>query len=258
MLSLFRRRSEGEEVREGGSNGFRLDWMQTDMHCHILPGIDDGAPDVEASLELLQQYNAMGIDRFIATPHVKQSMFPNTPDTIRAAWDQLAEACLKKGINVHIQYSAEYYLDEGFLEALRTDKLLPFPGNYILIEVSFSRRPMIDLGDVARSLMDKGFFPILAHPERYRYWYKNLNKFETLKTQGWLLQVNLLSLAGYYGSTEQKMARILLDNELVDFIGTDTHRPDHLYHIESAGRDPWVQRASEIYLMNKFLELDGK
>src|SRR3546814_17210156 len=93
----------------------------------------------------------------------------------------------------HIQYSAEYYLDEGFLEMLRTGQLLPFPGNYILIEVSFSRRPMIDLGDVARSVMDKGFFPILAHPERYRYWHKNLHKFETLKTKGWLLQVNLLS-----------------------------------------------------------------
>ncbi|QEC52125.1 protein-tyrosine phosphatase [Anseongella ginsenosidimutans] len=257
MLSLFRRRSEEGEVREAGS-GFRLDWMQTDMHCHILPGIDDGAPDVEASIALLEQYNSMGIDRFIATPHVKQSMFPNTPATIRAAWERLAEACIRKGINVHIQYSAEYYLDEGFLEALRSDQLLPLPGNYLLIEVSFSRRPMIDLGEVARSVMDKGFFPILAHPERYRYWYKNLNKFETLKSQGWLLQVNLLSLAGYYGSPEQKMARILLDNELVDFIGTDTHKPDHLYHIESSGKDPWVQRASEIYLMNKFLELDGK
>lgn len=257
MLSLFRRRSEGDPVQETGQ-GFRLDWMQTDMHCHILPGIDDGAPDVESSIALLELYISMGIDRFIATPHVKQSMFPNTPDTIRRAWDQLAEACLRKGLNVHIQYSAEYYLDEGFLEALRDNRLLPFPGNYLLIEVSFSRRPMIDLGDVARSVMDKGFLPILAHPERYRYWYRNINKFETLKTQGWLLQINLLSLAGYYGSTEQKMARILLDNELMDFVGTDTHRPEHLLHIETAGKDAWVQRASEMYLMNQFLELDGK
>ena len=257
MLSLFRKRSEEEDVRESGS-GFRLDWMQTDMHCHILPGIDDGAPDVDASIELLQQYIAMGVDRFIATPHVKQNMFPNTPATIKAAWEQLAEAVLEKGLNVHIQYSAEYYLDEGFLAALKNNELLPFPGNYILIEVSFSRRPMIDLGDVARSVMDKGFFPILAHPERYRYWHKNLNKFETLKSQGWLLQVNLLSLAGYYGGTEQKMARILLDSELVDFVGTDTHKMEHLLQIAASGKDPWVQRASEIYLMNKFLELDGK
>lgn len=257
MLSFFRRRSGGEAVGEAGG-GFRLDWMQTDMHCHILPGIDDGSPDVETSIALLQQYTAMGIDRFIATPHVNQHMFPNTPDTIKAAWEKLAAACLEKGMVVHIQYSAEYYLDEGFLEALRNDQLLPLPGNYVLIEVSFSRRPMVDLGDVARSVMDKGYFPILAHPERYRYWYKNINKFETLKTQGWLLQVNLLSLAGYYGGTEQKMARILLDNELIDFIGTDTHKADHLYHIASSGKDPWMKRAREIYLMNKFLELDGK
>lgn len=257
MLSIFRRkRTEDEGVPEGGA-GFRLDWMQTDMHCHILPGIDDGAPDVESSLALLEKYLSMGIDRFVATPHIKQSMFPNTPATIHAAWEQLAQACLDKGMNLHLQYAAEYYLDEGFLEALQNNTVLPLPGNYLLIEVSFSRRPLIDLADIARSVLDKGYFPILAHPERYRYWYKNINKFETLKTQGWLLQVNLLSLAGYYGSPEQKMARILLDNELIDFIGTDTHRPDHLFHIESAGKDPWVQRASETYLMNKFLGLDG-
>ena len=247
----------GHPGRETG-HGFRLDWLQTDMHCHILPGIDDGAPDVESSIALLQEYKAMGIDRFIATPHVKAGMFPNTPDTIRAAWEQLAEGCIQQGINVHILYAAEYYLDEGFLEALNNDQLLPFPGNYILIELSFSRRPMVELGDVARSVMDKGFFPILAHPERYRYWHKNIGKFETLKSQGWLLQINLLSLAGYYGSTEQKMARILLDNELVDFIGTDVHRPEHLWHIGSAQKDPWMQRATEMYLMNKFLEPDGK
>lgn len=238
--------------------GFSLEWMQTDMHCHILPGIDDGAPDVEASIALIRQYNAMGIDRFIATPHVKSNMFPNTPDTIRRSWELLGEECIRQGINVHIQYSAEYYLDEGFLEALNRNQLLPFPGNYLLIEVSFSRRPMIDLGDVARSVMDKGFFPILAHPERYRYWYKNIKKFETLKTQGWLLQINLLSLAGYYGGTEQKMARILLDNELADFVGTDTHRPEHLEQIRSSGKDPWMQRLGGMYLMNKFLELNGK
>src|SRR3546814_14391513 len=101
-------------------------------------------------------------------------MFPNTPATIRTAWEQLADACLREGLNVHIQYSAEYYLDEGFLEMLRTDQLLPFTGNYILIEVSFSRRPMIDPGDVASSVMDKGFFPILAHHAKLRYCDKTL------------------------------------------------------------------------------------
>src|SRR3546814_5266779 len=116
MLSLFRRRSDEGATREGGDTGFRLDWLETDMHCHILPGIDDGARDVDASLVLLKRYNALGIDRFIATPHVKQNMFPNTPATIRTAWEQLADACLREGLHVHIQYSAEDYLDEGFLE----------------------------------------------------------------------------------------------------------------------------------------------
>src|SRR3546814_16860722 len=91
----------------------------------------DLARDVDASLVPLKRYNALGIDRFIATPHVKQNMFPNTPATIRTAWEQLADACLREGLNVHIQYSAEYYLDEGFLEMLRTDQLLRSEGSRV-------------------------------------------------------------------------------------------------------------------------------
>lgn len=229
-----------------------LSWMKMDMHSHVLPGIDDGAPDVEASLQLLRRYEAAGIQHVVATPHIRNPHFANTVERVRAAWEELEAAPERKEIAVSVSYSAEYYMDEVFLNMLSQDMLMPFCDDYLLTELSLSNKSYLDLTQIIQLIMAKGLQPILAHPERYLYWNKTPEHFAKLKAHGWLLQINLMSLAGYYGKGEQKVAQYLLENDLVDFVGTDVHREKH-FDILAGIDDKTMKILEGKYLMNKIL-----
>lgn len=201
-------------------------FYDTEVHCHILPGIDDGSPDVETSVSLVRQMQQMGIERIIATSHVTEGTFENTAEIIRAAYDNLRVALDAQNIDVKIHVSAEYRMDEYFLSQLNGDALLPFPDNYLLIENSFFQ-PFWEIKELIFDLQLKGFTPILAHPERYMYYHKTPKIYDELHEQGCLFQVNLLSLAGYYYPEVKNMAWRMLDRGLVDFIGSDMHKISH-------------------------------
>ena len=198
-------------------------FYDTEVHCHILPGIDDGSPDVETSVALVQQMKNWGIQRIITT-------FENTPETIHAAYEKLRHALDERGIDIEINLSAEYRMDEYFLEQLKEGKIMPFPGNYILIENSFFQ-PFWELRELVFELQLKGYTPMLAHPERYMYYHSTPQIYKELHDQGLLFQVNLLSLAGYYNSNIKEIAWKLLDNGMVDLIGSDMHHLQHAAHI---------------------------
>jgi len=225
------------------------DWLGTDMHNHVLPGIDDGSPDVETSLEFLRRYHQLGFRQVVASPHMRVPQFHNNNDKIKAAYELLETAPGRSDIPVKLVYSAEYYLDENFIELLDKDLLLPFGGNYVLTELSLGHRSFLDLDHVGLRMFDKGLRPILAHPERYLYWSKNPEVFQKLKSRGWLLQVNLMSLLGYYGKPEQKMATLLLDEDIVDFIGTDVHKIKH-FDIIAGIDNKTLQMLKSKYLVN--------
>lgn len=201
-------------------------FYDTEVHCHILPGIDDGSPDVATSVELVRQMQEMGIRRIIATSHVTESTFENTPDTIGAAYDSLRAALDKEGIDVAIHTSAEYRMDEYFLKQLNNNTLLPYPENYLLIENSFFQ-PFWEIKELIFDLQLKGYTPILAHPERYMYYHKTPQIYKELHDQGCLFQVNFLSLAGYYYPEVKAMALRLLEKGMVDFVGSDIHNFKH-------------------------------
>lgn len=205
-------------------------FYNTEVHCHILPGIDDGAQDVAASVALVKEMKAWGIERIITTSHVTESTFENTPETITNAYNELRTALDQEGIAVDIHLSAEYRLDEYFLKQLNNATLLPFPENYLLIENSFFQ-PFWEIKELIFDLQLKGYIPILAHPERYMYYHKTPKIYEELHDQGCLFQVNLLSLSGYYYPEVKNMAWRLLDKGMVDFIGSDLHKPSHVEHI---------------------------
>lgn len=201
---------------------------------------------------MLRKYEYLGIKKLVATPHIKSEQFFNDRNSIQNAYQALLPHIRANNINVDIVLSAEYYLDEHFLQLLNSGELMPLPGNYLLLEVSIARKSFLDLKQIGAGLVQKGYLPVLAHPERYLYWQKNLTYFEELKANGWLLQVNLTSLAGYYSEIERKTGHKLIEADLVDFVGTDCHRITHLEVLENNCHEI-SQLLGNRYLLNKFL-----
>lgn len=203
-------------------------WLSRDIHSHLLPGIDDGSPDVATSLELLKSLKDAGISEFICTPHVIGDMFRNTPETINNALQKLQKAASQSGLDVQLSAAAEYMLDDHFMNLLRSgDRLMTLTHNYILTELSYSTAPA-KLEEISFEISVNNYQPLMAHPERYPYYHKNYAAYSRLKELGFLLQVNLLSLTGYYGKSVAKAAKFILDNDLADFVGTDLHHYKHL------------------------------
>ncbi len=205
-----------------------FDVFSTDMHSHILPGIDDGAKTVEESLALIDVLYNKGIRKFICTPHVYNEMYPNTPDTIDAAYKLLQPIAKDKYPDIVIEYAAEYYLDEMFDERLeKNEKLLCFSEKRILIEHGFVQAPP----DILRKIFDvqmAGYEPIYAHPERYEFFHGNKKVYHKIYDAGCAFQVNLLSLTGYYGKIPFELATYLIENKLVSLVGSDIHHDKHI------------------------------
>ncbi len=222
MFSFFNKKKEAQESSQTLP-------VTTDIHSHILPGIDDGSPDIETSLKLVKGIYDLGIRKSVATPHVISDMFRNTPETINAALKKLQDACAVAGIDIELTAAAEYMLDDYFTKLLATNKsqLLTIHGNIILTEQSYAL-PTSNLNETAFELVTQGFRPIMAHPERYYYYHNDYENYYHLKDMGFLLQVNLLSLIGYYGPAITKAAKFLFKENLVDLVGTDMHHPKHL------------------------------
>jgi protein-tyrosine phosphatase len=222
MFGLFKKK-EKEVVFNGNYSG-----LQTDMHSHLLPGIDDGAPDVDTSIILIKGLMELGYKKFITTPHIYPDLYPNTPETIKAAHAILQQQLLKEKMDVEIKAAAEYFIDEQFPERIeRKEQLLTIHQNWVLVEISFVSPPP-DLKNTIFKLIIAGYQPVVAHPERYSYYQHKKEIYQSFKDQGCMLQVNLLSLLGYYGQSAQETARMLVKENLVDLVGTDLHHTRHL------------------------------
>lgn len=222
MFGLFKKK-EKQPVFTGNYSG-----LHTDMHSHLLPGIDDGAPDVDASIQLIKGMMELGYKKFITTPHVYPDLYPNTIETITEAHAVLTQRLQQEQMDVEVKAAAEYFIDEQFPERIdRKEQLLTIHQNWVLIEVSFISPPS-DLNETIFKMVLAGYQPVLAHPERYSFYHHNKEVFHQFKDRGCMLQINLLSLLGYYGKSAQETARMLVTENLVDLIGTDLHHTRHL------------------------------
>ncbi|AYN68430.1 histidinol phosphatase [Euzebyella marina] len=198
-------------------NGF------VDIHNHILPGIDDGAKSVEDSLALISEFSSFGVQRMIATPHIMNNYYPNNNQTISAALKKLKDSLTKENISdFFIEASAEHMIDDNYENLLERNSVMPMKGNYILVEMSYLQPP-INFEEAITKTSEQRYFPILAHPERYGFLHFRKRKYKEYKEQGMLFQMNLLSLGDYYGKEVSKMALELLDEGLIDFLGSDIH-----------------------------------
>jgi len=206
-------------------------FFHTDIHCHVVPGVDDGSPDVETSVELIERMASWGYTRIIATPHMTQDTFENTPDILDPALEKLQDALARRLPDFELTRSAEHRIDDFFFSQLEKGLILPFPGNYILVENSFIQEPW-NLDQTLFDLKIKGYKPIMAHPERFRYYQDNRQRYKQLHDAGNLFQINLLSLSGYYGKATKQQAEWLINQGMVDFIGSDLHHHRHADSIE--------------------------
>jgi tyrosine-protein phosphatase YwqE len=219
-----------------------------DIHSHLIPGVDDGAKDLEDSIELIKGLKDLGFKKIITTPHIYSDYYPNTSNRLLAGLDTLRQGLKAANIDIEVSCAAEYFMDEIFEKHLNENDILTVYDNYVLVEMSFFSES-IRLEEYLFKMQIKGYQPILAHPERYTYYAKNFERFQNLKDRGCKLQLNLLSLTGHYGKEVKDLAIRLLDANLYDFVGTDTHNVEHLEKLKTL--IPTDKKA--ISLGNKFL-----
>ncbi len=207
----------------------------TDIHSHIIPGIDDGAKNIEQSKKLLHRIqNNLGIKNMIPTPHTMHMVWDNTSENINKTFEELRDE-IKSEASIEInlkQAASEYFLDDHFIALLEKNDILAIQGKYVLIELAFGTAPL-NLFDMLFKIQVAGYKPILAHPERYYYLHDTIEEFQKIKDTGCLLQLNLLSLTSYYGKDVQKVAEKLLKLDLIDLVGSDIHHERHLDFLES-------------------------
>ena len=243
MFSFFRKKPR---------YGTSLESLGCDIHSHLIPGIDDGAPDLETSLLLIRGLVDLGYRKLITTPHVNSDHFRNTPEIILNGRDRVIAEIRRQGLTVEFGAAAEYLIDDGFTDNLsRTATFLPLQNNPIqspafltlkdnllLVELSFVV-PAINLKQVLFDQQLKGYQPVLAHPERYLYFAGNKGWYDQLRESGCLFQLNLLSFIGHYGPEVRELAFYLVKKKYVDFLGTDLH---HQRHLEMLGASRTLER----------------
>jgi protein-tyrosine phosphatase len=222
MFGLFSKSS-----KKGGER-FDFSVFRTDMHSHILPGIDDGAGDIETSLELIRGMKELGYKRLITTPHIMWDMYRNTPDIINRKLDEVRKAVANEGIDIEINAAAEYFLDEHVEDLLRNkEPLLTIHENRVLAEFSMAF-PSLNIKEVLFEMQMNGYQPIIAHPERYTYLQRNKEFYDELRDIGCMFQLNILSLGGGYGKAVMELAQYLLKNNFYSLVGTDLHHSGHI------------------------------
>ena len=197
--------------------------LGTDMHCHLVPQVDDGSKCIEESIDCLKTLKAVGYNKVIITPHFQFPRFQNDEDDIVRRYEAVKKAAAEAGVEIEIcGIGGEYRIDSGFAKRLENPRFLKVGGKYVLVEFSLHQQ-MMGCDDLIFDMQMKGYEVILAHPERYPYLGMQSSRIEQLKDQGVFFQINVLSLGGFYGEDAKRKAFEMLDRGWVEFMGTDTH-----------------------------------
>ncbi len=209
---------------------FLIDHLEgfIDIHNHILPGIDDGAKNVEESIELIKGFGEFGVTDFICTPHIMENYYPNDLISITSSLSLLQNDLKMRGMDhINISAAAEHMIDSGFEKLVNENKIMPLAKSYLLIEMSYLQASL-NFGEAINKIIEIGLFPILAHPERYVYMHNTKSKYKNIKKKGVLFQLNLLSLTNYYGKEVHSNTLKLLEKNLFDFVASDVHNKSQI------------------------------
>lgn len=208
MISFF---SSKQDLQQSG-----LLQGMTDVHAHLLPGVDDGIPSMEEARVAIDYLSGIGIRKMFLTPHMMADLPNNRPGWLRERFTVFQETFSNR---IEFCLAGEYMLDTGFRGQLE-EGLLTLGKEHVLVETSYLSAPP-DLSTMLYELVLNGYKPILAHPERYLYM--SAADLQMLKKQGCHFQMNLLSLAGMYGKRVTGIAHGLLKENKYDFVGSDFH-----------------------------------
>ena len=238
MLNLFKRKYETRPIFAP---------LGTDMHCHLVPKVDDGSKCMEESIECLQTLAAVGYKKVIITPHFQYPRFPNEEEDIKRRYEEIKKQAADEGLEIELAgIGGEYRIDSGFAKRLENPKFLLVGGKYVLVEFSLHQQ-MMGSDELIFDMQMKGYEVILAHPERYPYLNVNGMRMEQLKNQGVYFQINSLSLGGFYGEEAKQRALEMLERGWVEFMGTDTHNTMYAQALRDLTHNRKVQKVMEKY-----------
>ncbi len=191
--------------------------MMIDIHSHILPAVDDGSQSFEESIEMLKMAFRSGVKHQILTPHVQSSVTKVKPEAYQPIFDELKKQVLLEGIDIELYLGCELHY-RSHVEP-DYDKYSLNHSKYVLIEFSFSRYAPIE--DIIFDISRSGYFPVVAHVERYEYL--KYEDFKRIKDAGGILQVNTHSILGLNEKVQRKTILKMLEDRLIDIVASDTH-----------------------------------
>ena len=230
-----------------------LSILKTDVHSHLIAGIDDGVKTIDEAIAMLRKFIELGYTKVITTPHVMSDYYKNTPEIINAGLVDLQAEVQRLNLPIAVEAAAEYYLDHNLSQLIESKNILTFGDNYMLFELSFTTEQN-RIKESMFELITEGYKPIIAHIERYPFYFNEWAKIEDYRNRGVLIQVNTNSLSGQYGPQVKKMAEELIDRDWVDLIGSDSHHLGHLEVLDGLRTNPHLHKIiAKENLLNKFL-----
>ncbi|MBC7384032.1 MAG: capsular biosynthesis protein [Bacteroidia bacterium] len=249
--NIFNRKTE---LGKKSSTSSFVNPIQVEFHSHLIYGVDDGCEVIDQSIAILKKFADLGMRKVITTPHVMSDFYKNSQANIYPLRDEIRKRLSEENIQIEFDAAAEYMVDEGFEKKIEEGNLLTFgkDNKHVLIELPFMTEPP-NLNAVLFKLQIAGYTPILAHPERYMYYGNEREKFHELKDRGILLQLNILSCLGYYSKPVADVAAYLVNNKLIDLVGSDVHHIRHMQILPDALEHKIYRKVCELELLNNYL-----
>lgn len=218
-----------------------------DFHSHILPAIDDGSKSMEDSIQILREAREAGFSKIISTSHYLEGYYEIKEEDRK----RLIQELKNEDIGLELYVGSEIYITENMVDLLKEKKASSINNSkYVLFEIPMNNKTMLTKEIIYR-LIENGYVPVLAHPERYSFIQQNPEELEELVDMGTLCQSNYGSIIGLYGKKTEKTVKKLLKNNLIHFLGSDVHRQEQIYNkIPKA-----IKKIKKIISEDKFIEL---
>jgi protein-tyrosine phosphatase len=204
-----------------------------DLHCHCVPGIDDGARNLDESDQILGGLANLGFSRVVATPHMRPGMFNNTKDDLVAAYESFTNHTALHPNWPSVELSSEHYFDDVVFQTLMEGRGVPYPGGRAILLEFYSTDFPLTVDHRLADLRRRGFLPVIAHPERYEPLWKDLEILERLLDVGCVALLDAAAVVGRYGRKAQKSARLMLERGLYRAACSDAHR---LFDVEATAK----------------------
>lgn len=200
-----------------------------DIHSHILPNIDDGSKSIEQSINMAKEAEAAGFKAICCTPHYLEEKYIKNKFNNTKVLENLQEELKRNNINIELYIGNEIYITDEIEDLIKMGQISTLNNRkYILVELPMNY-PIASLETIIFKIQNLNLIPIIAHPERYAYVQKDPNFLIGLIEKGVLFQGNYASLIGYYGKDVENTIKILLKNNMIHMLGSDTHRDNSIY-----------------------------